>query len=486
MPLTVTTEAAAPDSVEIIGVPVALGAVLLGDANGLTSADLESRGFEGKLGETATIDGVIAVGVGPAADVTPDVIRRASAALVKETWKRASIGNALLDAVPTDGDRPAAAQAAAEGTLLASYRFGRYKKEPASSATKLESVVVVAKGGKRVRDAVERGVAIAEAVALARDLVNTPAGDLTPPIFADLAVEVAERSGITAEVTNEKQAAKLGLGGLLGVGKGSENPPRMVKLTYEPPAGARVRGHLALVGKGITFDSGGLTIKPGEGMMTMKIDMGGAAAVLAAMSVLPALAPAVRVTGYLCMAENMVSGRAIRPGDVLRISNGTTVEVLNTDAEGRLVLADGLSLAASAEPRADAIIDLATLTGACVVALGPRIAGLMGNNDALLEQVRSAADRAGEKVWPLPLPAEYRRDLESEVADLKNVASGRMGGALHAGLFLQEFVDGRPWVHVDIAGPARFESDDAYVPKGGSGFGVRTIIETVLAFKKPR
>jgi leucyl aminopeptidase len=202
------------------------------------------------------------------------------------------------------------------------------------------------------------------------------------------------------------------------------------------------------------------------------------------MSVLPALAPAVRVTGYLCMAENMLSGRAIRPGDVLRISNGTTVEVLNTDAEGRLVLADGLSLAAASEP--DAIIDLATLTGACVVALGPRIAGIMGNNDGLLDQVSSAAERAGEKMWPLPLPAEYRRDLDSEIADLKNIAGGRMGGALHAGLFLQEFVDGHPWVHIDIAGPARFESDDAYVPKGGSGFGVRTIIETVLAFKKPR
>jgi leucyl aminopeptidase len=220
--------------------------------------------------------------------------------------------------------------------------------------------------------------------------------------------------------------------------------------------------------------------------MTMKIDMSGAAAVLCAMSVLPELAPPVKVTGYLCLAENMLSGRAIRPGDVLRIKNGTTVEVLNTDAEGRLVLADGLSLAAALDPPPDAIIDLATLTGACVVALGPRIAGLMGNSDALMEQVRAAGGRAGEQYWPLPLPPEYRKDLESEVADLKNIGGGRYGGALTAGLFLQEFVDGRPWAHLDIAGPARFESDDAYVPKGGSGFGVRTIIETVLAFRKPR
>jgi leucyl aminopeptidase len=212
--------------------------------------------------------------------------------------------------------------------------------------------------------------------------------------------------------------------------------------------------------------------------------MGGAGAVVGAMLSLARRKAKANVVGVCALAENMPDGNAQRPGDVLRINNGTTVEVLNTDAEGRLVLADGLSLAAASEP--DAILDLATLTGACMVALGPRIAGLMGNNDALLEQVRLAADRAGEKVWPLPLPLEYRKDLESEIADLKNIAGGRYGGALHAGLFLQEFVDGRPWAHLDIAGPARFESEDAYVPKGGSGFGVRTILETVLGFRKPR
>jgi leucyl aminopeptidase len=281
-------------------------------------------------------------------------------------------------------------------------------------------------------------------------------------------------------VLDEKKAEKAGLGGLLGVGKGSDNPPRMVKLIYTPAG--RSRGHVALVGKGITFDSGGLSIKPGEGMMTMKIDMSGAAAVLATMTVLPALAVPVQVTAYLCLAENMLSGRATRPGDVLRIKNGTTVEVLNTDAEGRLVLADGLSLAVGDDP--DAIVDLATLTGACMVALGARIAGLMGNHDAWRDQVRAAADRAGEPVWPLPLPTEYRKELESEIADLKNIG-GRYGGALTAGLFLQEFVDGRPWVHLDIAGPARSESDDGYIPKGGSGFGVRTLVELLSTYRKP-
>ena len=474
---TVSAETTVPADATLVGVPVATGPKLLSDVDVTVP-----EGFEGKLGETATSNGTVFVGVGAAGDVTAETIRRASAALVKESWKRTSVVNTLLDAVPADGDRVAAAQAAAEGSLLASYRFGRYKKDAAAGASKLDAITIVAKGGKRVRDAVDRGSVIAAAVMEARDLVNTPAGDLTPPMFADIAVEVAQRAGLTIEVIDEKKAAKLGLGGIVGVGKGSDNPPRLVKLTYEPAAHAR--GHLAFVGKGITFDSGGLSIKPGEGMMTMKTDMSGAAAVLCAMSVLPELAPPLKVTGYLCLAENMLSGRAIRPGDVLRIKNGTTVEVLNTDAEGRLVLADGLSLAVAEEP--DAIIDLATLTGACVVALGSRIAGLMGNNEALIAQVRAAGERAGEQYWPLPLPPEYRKDLESEVADLKNIGGGRYGGALTAGLFLQEFVDGRPWVHLDIAGPARFESDDAYVPKGASGFGVRTIIETVRAFKKPR
>lgn len=479
MPVSVTAAPALPTEVDVVGVPAATGPVVLGSGNGITDEQLVEHGFEGKVGETATIDGTIVIGVGPAAEVTPEVVRKASAALVKETWKRASVASLLLDAVPADGDRAAAAQAAAEGTLLATYRYGRYKKEDGS--TKLESVAIVAKGGRKVAAAIERGVTIAGAVAMARDLVNTPAGDLTPPMFADLAQEVATAAGLTVEVLDEKKAAKLGLGGLLGVGKASDSPPRMVKLTYTPAG--RARGHLALVGKGITFDSGGLSIKPGEGMIGMKGDMAGAAAVLAAMTVLPSVAPPVQVTGYLCLAENMINGKAIRPGDVLTIKNGTTVEVLNTDAEGRLVLADGLSLAVEEKP--DAIVDLATLTGACMVALGPSIAGLMGNNDGVIDQVRAAADRASESVWPLPLPKELRKELESDVADLKNISAGRYGGTLTAGLFLQEFVDGVPWAHLDIAGPADAKNSDGYIQKGGSGFGVRTLVEMVLAFKKP-
>jgi leucyl aminopeptidase len=473
MPLTVTAVATPPEGA-LVGYPVF--------ADGPVDDALREQGFEGRVGQTARLDGRIAVGVGTAAALDAEVIRRASAALVKAASSLPSVVSTLLDAIPPDGDRPDAAQAAAEGSVLGNYRFAAYKSNGAGTAPALREVAIVGKGGKRVRDAIERGARIAGAVAFARDLINTPAGDLTPAVFADRAKEVAKTAGLAIEVIDEKKAEKLGLGGLLGVGKASENPPRMVKLTYMPAG--RSRGHVALVGKGITFDSGGLTLKPYEGMLAMKTDMSGAAAVLAAMSVLPELAPPVQVTGYLCLAENMVSGRAIRPGDVLRIKNGTTVEVLNTDAEGRLVLADGLSLAAAERP--DGIVDVATLTGACMVALGPRIAGLMGNDDAWIAQVRAAADRAREAVWPLPLPSEYRKDLDSDVADLKNVASGRNGGALHAGLFLGEFVDGCPWAHLDIAGPSRYDADDAYILKGGTGFGVRTIVELIAGFRKAR
>jgi len=480
---TVTFAATAPADAEVVGVPVFAGLQVAGDGAALDLDHLRARGYEAKVGETVTLPGengttVIAVGVGPAADVTPDVIRRASGALARAASRRTSVVSHVLAAVG-DGDRAAAAQAAAEGSLLASYRFTRFKSDP--KAGTLTSITLVGGGGKRVAAAVDRGTAVAEAVAFARDLVNTPPGDLPPAALAKAAVDVAERVGLTVEVIDEKQARKLGLGGIVGVGQGSDNPPRLVKLTYEPAKPARTT--LALVGKGITFDSGGLSIKPADGMMTMKNDMGGAAAVLAAMSVLPSLAPATRVHGYLCAAENMPSGKAIRPGDVLRISNGTTVEVLNTDAEGRLVLADGLSMAV--RDGADAIVDLATLTGACVVALGDKVAGRMSNHDGFSQQVQDAADRAGESLWPLPLPKEYRKLLDSDVADIKNVSGGRNGGALTAGLFLQEFVDGTPWVHLDIAGPVMTGEESGYTVKGATGFGVRTLVELAATFRRP-
>jgi leucyl aminopeptidase len=266
------------------------------------------------------------------------------------------------------------------------------------------------------------------------------------------------------------------------VNRGSTQPPRFLHLRYEPPA---ARATVALVGKGITFDSGGLSLKPADGMIGMKGDMGGAGAVLGAFRAVAALGAKVRVLGFLPITDNMTGGDATRVGDVLTMRNGKTVEVLNTDAEGRLILADALSLATEAEP--DAIIDLATLTGACMVALGDRTAGLMGNHRGLLDQVRAAADAVGEPTWPLPLPAYLRGKLDSDVADLKNITDTRYGGALAAGLFLQEFVgEGVPWVHIDIAGPADASEVYGEIVKGGTGFGVRTLVELLSRFTKPK
>jgi leucyl aminopeptidase len=358
---------------------------------------------------------------------------------------------------------------------MAAYRFTSYKSN--GDRPRVETVTVIGAG----QAALDRGARVAEAVALARDLVNEPAGGLTPSRLAQLATEVAEREGLSITVLDEVAIENEGLGALRGVSLGSDEPPRLIELVYEPPG--RARGTVALVGKGITFDSGGLSLKTADGMMTMKTDMAGGAAVLATMSALPTLGVKTKVIGFIPTTENMPGGRAIKPGDVLKARNGKTIEVLNTDAEGRLILADGLSLAVEAKP--DAIIDLATLTGAQVVALGRRIAGLMSTNDSLLEQVEEAADRAGEPVWELPLPDIYRKDIDSDVADIKNIGRPGQAGTLIAGLFLREFVADVPWVHMDIAGPARSDEDDTYLRKGATGFGVRTLLELLTGFSRP-
>ena len=418
----------------------------------------------GKAGETQVRrDGdrvEIGVGVG---DRGPDALRTAAAAAVRAAPK--TVTSLALDL----GD----GAAVAEGAGLGGYRFTRFKSGPPPA---LASVAVVGADEAAVR----RAAIVVEAVTLARDLVNTPAGSLTPTNLADIAADVAADKGLGVEVLDEAAVREARLGGLLGVAAGSEQPPRLVKLTYDPPGTAR--GTVALVGKGITFDSGGLSLKTAEGMMTMTTDMGGAAAVISAMSALPALGAPVKVVGFTPLTENMPGGRATRPGDVLTIRNGTTVEVLNTDAEGRLVLADALALAVEEAP--DAIVDLATLTGACVTALGPRIAGLFGTSDSLVSQIRAAASRAGEPVWPLPLPEQLRAQLDSDVADLRNIAKVPKGGALVAALFLKEFVGDVPWAHLDIAGPAWTDEADGPLTKGATGFGVRTLLELLLAYER--
>jgi len=370
-------------------------------------------------------------------------------------------------ALPARGQ--AGAEAVALGALLGGYTFGRYRSEPAA-----QPALTLVASGSHAAEAARRAEVLADAVTLARDLVNTGPSDLVPATFADRAGQIATEAGIGITVLDEQALAEGGYGGIIGVGQGSVHPPRLVRLEYTPQGASKT---LVLAGKGITFDSGGLSLKPAKAMETMKSDMGGAAAVLAAMQAISMLGLPVRVVGYLPLAENMPSGTAQRPSDVLTMYGGTTVEVLNTDAEGRLVLADALARSASDSP--DVLVDVATLTGAQVVALGARVAGVMSNDDALRGAVVDAAGRAGEAMWPMPLPDELRKGLESSVADLTNVASDRNGGMLVAGLFLREFVPlGVRWVHLDIAGPAYNEGPPhGYTPKGGTGAATMTLVQ---------
>jgi leucyl aminopeptidase len=420
------------------------------------------------------------VGLGPADEVDANVLRFAAGSLARSAKRHATLAVDLLGCL-ADGTSPAAgAQALAEGLALGGYQFSTFKSEP--KRAELGRVVLVGGGGKRTEAAIQRGLILAEAVCWARDLENEPGGSLTPAKLAKAAAAEGARGGFEVTVWDEKEIRKEKLGGLLGVNRGSEQPPRFLRLEYTPD---KPKGTVALVGKGITFDSGGLSLKPADGMIGMKGDMGGAAAVLGAFRAAAALGVKVHILGFLPITDNMTGGDATRVGDVLTIRNGKTVEVLNTDAEGRLILADGLSLASEAQP--DAIVDLATLTGACMVALGDRTAGLMGNHQGWLDQVQAAADAVGEPVWPLPLPTYLRGKLDSELADLKNITDTRYGGALAAGLFLQEFVaDDIPWAHLDIAGPADSSEVQGELVKGGTGFGVRTLIELLSGYSKPK
>ncbi len=455
--------------------------------DGLDVEHLCALGFEGRLDQVVTLppsvsDGPVTVVVGMGdlpggADST--ALRRAAAVGVRNVGKHTSVAFDLIEFMAAD-KRPAAVAAVVEGAMLGSYRFGRYKS--ASTETALERVIVVGASGKRASEAAVLGTRLGEAQCLARDLVNEPGGALTPEAFAEVAVEVAEREGLQITVMDLEDITEAGLGGLLGVNKGSTHPPRMVVLAYEPP---EPQGTLALVGKGVTFDSGGLSIKPSDPMMTMKCDMAGAAAVLGAFSVFAAAGVRSRVLGFLPLTDNMVGGDATRPGDVLRMRNGTTVEVLNTDAEGRLILADALCLASEESP--DAIIDLATLTGAIEIALGPGVAGLMGNSAPWVEQVERAAASVGEEVWELPLPGEYRRWLDSDVADMRNITKVRSAGSITAAQFLSAFVgEGVAWAHLDIAATAWSNETRGTNQLGGTGFGVRLLVELAKSFTRPR
>ncbi len=469
----------------VVGLPAELKtlpprlAALDKQAGGLLKSVLEAEKFQGR---PASVTHVHTAGRLPAARVvvvglgtrpaTGEVLRRAASAALR----RARDLGARSVAVELLGDRLPTRQrahAVVEGGILGSYTFDRYKRE--KSEKTVAALTLVAPDARTAKDAAEgvrRGEIFAQATWFARDLVNAPANDVHPTHLARVATDVAREGKLKLRVYDREACRKLGMGAFLGVAAGSEQPPKFIHLTYTPPGRARKR--VAVIGKGITFDAGGLDLKSAEGMLRMKDDMSGAAAVLGIMGALPRLKPAVEVHGLIAAAENMPSGSAVRPGDVLRAMNGTTIEVGNTDAEGRLTLADALCYA-NQQVKPQEIIDMATLTGACVVALGPLCAGLFANDESLSDRLLAAAEQAGEHVWPLPLIEEYREFLKSEVADLNNVGP-RGGGAITAGLFLKEFAGSTPWAHLDIAGPAFSEKDLPLAPKGGTGVAVRTIL----------
>ena len=437
----------------------------------LTGKKGESLLVTKRDGDRFAADAVLLVGVGDQGEFDVTAMRRALARASQSLGRFGHAATTFAQAV--DGSDSDAVQAAAEGLALGDYRFDRYKSK--NEDRRLSKITVIGDGAAKAgREAVRRGEVLANAVAWARDLVNTPAGDLPPAQLAREAQRMAKSEGLTCTVRTEAQLKKDGFGGILGVGQGSVNPPRLIELSYEGDRGGRP---IALTGKGVAFDSGGLSIKDAKGMELMKIDMGGAASILATMKAIARLEPKINVIAAIPTAENMPSGSAQKPGDVIRHYGGKTSEVLNTDAEGRLILADALALLA--EKRPACIIDTATLTGACMIALGTDIGGALGNDDELVQEVVAAGRAVGEPIWPLPLHRDYRRLIDSTVADVKNIGD-RWGGAITAALFLAEFVGDVPWVHLDIAGPTFSEKGHDLGPKGATGFPARALVRFVL------
>ncbi len=462
------------EGADLVVIPVMAGRVMGSAVEGLPDLDamsvtLDRHEFTGKQGQALfvqTPDGptpeALLIGLGDEVDV--ESLRRAAGVAVGTARGYASIATLLHD-VGIDGG----ASAVVLGTILGAYSFDEYKSDPKSS--KVASLTLV--GGDQSDTEIGSARSVADGVVLARDLVNRPAVDKPPAALADIASGLS--MDIEVKVYNEEEIVEAGFGGLVAVNRGADHPARMVVMRYSPEGADKT---VAFVGKGIVFDSGGLSIKPAAGMETMKTDMAGAAAVMGAMQAIAEIGLNVNVIGITPLTENMTGGSAQRPGDVMTAYNGKTIEVLNTDAEGRLVLADGLALAVESDP--DIIVDIATLTGACKVALGPAIGGLFAFDDDAAELVGSAAAAAGEKMWRLPLELEYKKMIESDIADMKNIA-GPYGGAITAGLILSEFVGDTPWVHLDIAGPARVSKAEHYISKGGTGFGVRTLVEVARA-----
>ncbi len=448
--------------------------------DGLVQEWIEEADFKGKAGSSVTVrlgrdravKKLILVGLGPAADLSADGLRRA-AAIALRTAKKAKAKTLALH-YPLGNLAELGAQALAEGICLTGHEDTRFKSAPETSS--LERVELL--GVESFGAAVTLGQQVSTGVILARELVAAPANVVTPITLAETAAAIAAEYGLSLEVLDQAGCEALGMGAFLGVAQASDLPPQFIHLTYRPEGTPRRK--LAIVGKGLTFDSGGLNIKAGAGSMIemMKFDMGGAAATLGAAKAIAQIQPDVEVHFISAATENMISGRAIHPGDILTASNGKTIEVNNTDAEGRLTLADALVFAEKLG--VDAIVDLATLTGACVVALGDNIAGMWSSSEDLAQALQAAGQTAGEKLWPMPMEEGYFDGMKSVVADMKNTGP-RFGGAITAALFLKQFVEKTPWAHLDIAGPVWSDKENGYHNPGATGFGVRTLVSWVLS-----
>jgi len=455
--------------------------------SGISKSSLQD--ITGKPGETQVFytpdtfsaPRIIFTGIGESSKISTEVIRRSAAAAAKKAQSMNFSSIAFLADIFDDGtlELPDSledvAAAVCEGTALGIYKFSDYFSDQKQNTGTLKSATLIAptkKSLQKIKTGVERANAICDGVYLARDLANTPGLDLYPQTLASITQKECRNAGCTVTVFDEKKIKSLKMGGILSVSKGSERKPRFIIIEWN--GGKRTDNPYVLVGKGITFDTGGISIKPSANMGAMKMDMSGAAAVIGAMKTAATLKLQVNIVGLIPAAENMPSGTAIRPGDVIRIMNGTTVEVDNTDAEGRMILADALVYAKRYKPKA--VVDLATLTGACLVALGHYATGMMGNDEKVLQALKDAGNRSYERVWELPLYDEYEKMIKSDIADVKNIG-GRYAGAITAGWFLRKFADDFPWVHLDIAGTAILEENGDYTQRGGSGVGVRLLIE---------
>lgn len=456
---------------------------------GLILKEIKNEDYKAKVKELLAINssaGIMAkkifvLGLGKKEDFTRNQLRNVFGDFVKKTkGKLASIAISLLTSSETGISEEDQCSLIAEGAILGNYKFMKYKSED-NKQKELESIIFLGtdtKSEEKVKSAIEKIKITCKATMLARDLVNEPSAVVDPTFLANLALDIAKKNkNIKCTIYDKKQAEKLGMGAFLGIAKAADTEPKFIHLEYAPEK-VSGKNKIALVGKGITFDTGGISLKPSEHMTDMKLDMAGAAAVLGVFSVISEIKPKMPVMGLIAATPNMISGRSVVPGDVVRALNGKTIEILNTDAEGRVTLADSLSYAV--KKGATHIIDLATLTGAAEVALGTDIAALFSNNEELEKDLKKAASETGEEVWGLPLEKTYKDLNKSDVADISNISSVRYGGAITGALFLEEFVGGKPWAHLDIAGPSFAGKDCDLGPKGGTGFGVRMLLNFLL------